>query len=417
MRTPSKRLEQLSSAIFSELAERKKSVATRRSVIDLSIGSPDQPPAPELVEALAEAIREPGAFGYPMSDGTEEFREEVARWYQYRFGVELDPRSEIHSLMGSQDGLAHFALAWSDPGDIVLVPDPGYPIYAGSVHLAGAEPYPMPLRAENAFLPDLNAIPEEVAKRARFIILNYPNNPVSAVATLSFFEEAVAFAKRHDVIVVHDLAYSEMAFDGYRPPSFLQAEGAKDVGIEFNSFSKSFNMAGCRIAYVVGNAEIIKPLAVVKSNIDYGVFLPVQKMAVAALRHDREAEEDNTVAAIYQERRDVLIKALREAGWFIEPPKATMFVWAKIPSGWNSREFAFALLEEAGVVVVPGSAFGEQGEGYVRIALVQPPDLLREAAKRIAKSGLLNGRREQNRCISCCESGKDTSGTTKTTIN
>ncbi|USG68349.1 aminotransferase class I/II-fold pyridoxal phosphate-dependent enzyme [Brevibacillus ruminantium] len=389
MRIPSRRLEHLASAIFSEMAQRKKIVAERRPVIDLSIGSPDQPPSPELVEVLASAVREPDAFGYPMSEGIQAFREEVARWYHYRFGVELDPREEVHSLMGSQDGLAHFALAWSDPGDMVLVPDPGYPIYAGGVHLAGAEPYPMPLLAENGFLPDLAAIPAEVAQRARFMILNYPNNPVSAVATLSFFEEVVAFAKKYDVIVVHDLAYSEMAFDGYRPPSFLQAAGAKEVGIEFNSFSKSFNMAGCRIAYVVGNAEIIKPLAVVKSNVDYGVFLPTQRMAIAALRHDRESGEESTVATIYQERRDVLIEALHDVGWTIEPPKATMFVWARIPAGWTSREFAFALLEEAGVVVVPGSAFGKQGEGYVRIALVQSPGLLREAAKRIGECGLL----------------------------
>lgn len=392
MRTPSRRLEHLSSAIFSELARRKRSAAQRRPVIDLSIGSPDQPPAPELVDVLVEAVRQPGAFGYPMTDGTDEFRAEVARWYRYRFGVALDPDREVHSLMGSQDGLAHFALAWADPGDVVLVPDPGYPIYAGSVRLAGADLYPMPLRAENGFLPDLAKIPEEVARRARFMILNYPNNPVSAVAPLSFFEQVVSFAKRHDIIVVHDLAYSEMAFDGYRPPSFLQAPGAKDVGIEFNSFSKSFNMAGCRIAYVVGNEEIIKPLAAVKSNVDYGVFLPVQQMAVAALRLDRESGSPNAVGPLYQERRDVLIAALREAGWSIEPPKATMFVWAPVPAGWSSRAFAFALLEEAGVVVVPGSAFGAKGEGYVRIALVQPPDVLREAADRIAASGILQRR-------------------------
>ncbi|CAJ1001377.1 hypothetical protein BSPP4475_03450 [Brevibacillus aydinogluensis] len=310
MRTPSRRLEHLSSAIFSELARRKRSAAQRRPVIDLSIGSPDQPPAPELVDALVEAVRQPGAFGYPMTDGTDEFRAEVARWYRYRFGVALDPDREVHSLMGSQDGLAHFALAWADPGDVVLVPDPGYPIYAGSVRLAGADLYPMPLRAENGFLPDLAKIPEEVARRARFMILNYPNNPVSAVAPLSFFEQVVSFAKRHDIIVVHDLAYSEMAFDGYRPPSFLQAPGAKDVGIEFNSFSKSFNMAGCRIAYVVGNEEIIKPLAAVKSNVDYGVFLPVQQMAVAALRLDRESGSSNAVGPLYQERRDVLLACL-----------------------------------------------------------------------------------------------------------
>lgn len=395
MRQPSKRLAHLSAAIFSEMAARKREVAKNRKVYDLSIGSPDQAPDPHLVETLVGAVRQPGAFGYALSEGTAAFREEVARWYQYRFGVELVPDTEVHSLMGSQDGLAHFALAWTDPGDTVLVPDPGYPIYAGSVHLAGAVPHFMPLRQENGFLPDLSAIPADVADRAKFMILNYPNNPVSAVATLDFFEQVVAFAQRHDIIVVHDLAYSEMAFDGYRPPSFLQAAGAKEVGIEFNSFSKSFNMAGCRIAYVVGNAQIIRPLAVVKSNVDYGVFLPVQQMAVEALRADRLSGGSQAVGPIYQERRDVLLAALGEAGWEIEPPKATMFVWAKVPPGWTSREFAFALLDEAGVVVIPGSAFGAEGEGYVRIALVQPPEVLKQAARAIAESGILARRQER----------------------
>ncbi|MDC0762449.1 aminotransferase class I/II-fold pyridoxal phosphate-dependent enzyme [Brevibacillus sp. AG] len=389
MRQPSNRLNHLSADIFSEMEARKREVAKTRTVYDLSIGSPDQQPDEKLLQTLIYAIQQPTAFRYPLSDGTAAFREEVARWYQYRFGVELAPDGEVHSLMGSQDGLAHFALAWTDPGDIVLVPDPGYPIYEGSVHLAGAVPYRMPLRAENEFLPKLTDIPEEIATRATFMILNYPNNPVSAVATLAFFEEVVAFAKRFDIIVVHDLAYSEMVFDGYQAPSFLQVPGAKEVGIEFNSFSKSFNMAGCRIAYVVGNADIIKPLAIVKSNIDYGVFLPVQQMAIEALRRDRESGGKNTVAPVYQERRDVLLGALAQAGWSIPSPKATMFVWAAVPNGWTSREFAFAVLEKAGVVVVPGSAFGEEGEGYVRIALVQPPEILLEAVAAIDQSGIL----------------------------
>lgn len=389
MRQPSKRLNHLSADIFSEMDARKREVAKTRTVYDLSIGSPDKQPDEKLLQTLIHAIWQPNSFRYPLSEGTAAFREEVARWYQYRFGVELAPDGEVHSLMGSQDGLAHFALAWTDPGDIVLVPDPGYPIYEGSLHLAGAVPYRMPLRAENEFLPKLTDIPEEIAARATFMILNYPNNPVSAVATLAFFEEVVAFAKRFDIIVVHDLAYSEMVFDGYQAPSFLQVPGAKEVGIEFNSFSKSFNMAGCRIAYVVGNADIIKPLAIVKSNIDYGVFLPVQQMAIEALRKDRESGGENTVAPVYQERRDVLLGALAKAGWSIPSPKATMFVWAAVPNGWTSREFAFALLEQAGVVVVPGSAFGEEGEGYVRIALVQPPEILLEAVAAIDQSGIL----------------------------
>ncbi|MGO0063143.1 aminotransferase class I/II-fold pyridoxal phosphate-dependent enzyme [Brevibacillus fluminis] len=388
-RQPSKRLNQLTSAIFTEMAERKRQVAQRMQVIDLGIGSPDKPPAPHLIQALVDAVQNPENYGYPGSQGSPAFRQEVAAWYRHRFHVELNPDTEIHALMGSQDGLAHLALAWADPGDVVLVPDPGYPIYAGSVHLAGAELYPMPLRAENNFLPDLAAIPADVRKRAKLMILNYPNNPVSAVAPLSFFAEVVQFAKENDIIVAHDLAYSEMAFDGYRPPSFLEAPGAKEVGIELNSFSKSFNMAGCRIAYVVGNAELIKPLAIVKSNIDYGVFDAVQQMAVAALVHDRTCGEVNPIGSLYQERRDVLLSSLAEAGWVIEPPKATMFIWARVPNGFTSRSFAFELLEKTGVVVIPGDAFGQEGEGYVRIALVKEPDVLREVARRIKESGLL----------------------------
>lgn len=388
-RQPSKRLNQLTSAIFTEMAERKRLVAERMQVIDLGIGSPDQPPAPHLIQALAKAVQNPDNYGYPGSAGSVAFRREVAEWYRYRFDVELDPDTQVHALMGSQDGLAHLALAWADPGDIVLVPDPGYPIYAGSVFLSGAELYPMPLRAENNFLPDLAAIPAEVRKRAKLMILNYPNNPVSAIAPLSFFEEVVRFAKENDIIVAHDLAYSEMAFDGYRPPSFLEAAGAKDVAIELNSFSKSFNMAGCRIAYVVGNAELIKPLAIVKSNIDYGVFDAVQQMAIAALAHDRQSGEVNPIGAVYQQRRDVLLNALAEAGWKIDPPKATMFIWAKVPEGFTSRSFAFELLEKTGVVVIPGDAFGQEGEGYVRIALVKEPDVLREVARRIEESGIV----------------------------
>ncbi|MGC5324793.1 aminotransferase class I/II-fold pyridoxal phosphate-dependent enzyme [Brevibacillus sp. SYSU BS000544] len=386
---PSRRLEKMSSAIFTEMAERKREVAKRMNVIDLGIGSPDRPPASYLRETLAEAVSRTDVYGYPGSEGSLRFRKSVAEWYQYRFGVDLDPNTEVHSLMGSQDGLAHMALAWADPGDVVLVPDPGYPIYAGSVQLAGAELYPMPLRAENNFLPQLDTIPQDICQRAKFMILNYPNNPVSAVAPVSFFEQVVQFAKRHGIIVVHDLAYSEMAFDGYRPPSFLEVPGAKEVGIEFNSFSKSFNMAGCRIAYVVGNREIIQPLAVVKSNIDYGVFTAVQEMAITALQRDMSGAYPNQTSAIYQERRDVLLHALARVGWQIEPPKATMFVWAPIPAGWTSREFAFAVLEKAGVVLIPGSAFGQEGEGYVRIALVQEPSVLEEVAKRIGESGLL----------------------------
>lgn len=387
---PSKRLGSLSSAIFTEMGVRKRALEQKgMHVIDLGIGSPDQPPAPHLVEALVKAVQNPHNYRYPTSEGTIQFRETVAAWYDYRFGVNLHPENEVLSLMGSQDGLAHLALAWIDEGDIVLVPDPGYPIYAASVTLAGGEAYTLPLTPENQYLPDLDQIPEEICKRAKLMILNYPNNPLAATADREFFEKVVAFAKKHEIIVAHDLAYSELAFDGYRPSSFLEADGAKDIGIEFNSLSKSFNLAGCRIAYVAGNPEIIKPLAIVKSNIDYGVFLAVQEVAIAAMKADMQGRT-SSIADTYQSRRDVLIDGLAQHGWEIEKPKATMFIWARIPEGWSSSEFAFGLLEKAGVVVIPGNAFGQQGEGFVRIALVEDAEVLREAVKRMAESGMLS---------------------------
>jgi LL-diaminopimelate aminotransferase len=297
--------------------------------------------------------------------------------------VELDPAAEVVALMGSQDGLAHLAMAVADPGDIALVPDPGYPIYSASLVLAGLEPYYMPLRAENGFLPELNRIPDQIAKKAKFMLLNYPSNPLSAVATKEFFEELVAFARKHDLLLVHDLAYSEMAFDGFRPLSLLEIDGAKQVAVEFHSLSKSFNMAGCRIAFMVGLREAVKALATLKSNIDYGVFLAVQEAGIAALQEDME-QEGHTVAAVYQRRRDMVIDGLKAAGWDIPKPKATMFIWAPIPQGWTSRQISREILFDAGVVVIPGDAFGSEGEGYVRIALVQEEERLLEAVRRIA---------------------------------
>ncbi len=392
MRTiqPAKRLSGLTSAIFTEMNRRKRIIQARgMEVIDLGIGSPDQPPSPLVMEALTRAVQNPDNYGYPTSEGSVRFRETTARWYRHRFGVELDPECEVLSLMGSQDGLAHLAQAWVNPGDVVLVPDPGYPIYFASVTLAGGEVYPLPLREENNFLPDLSNIPTEIKNRAKLMVLNYPNNPVAAIATEDFFAEVVAFATSNRMIVAHDLAYSELAFDGYRPPSFLETPGAKEIGVEFNSFSKSFNMAGCRIGYLVGNSEVIKSLAIIKSNIDYGVFLAVQEAAVAAMEHDIEHPEENGNGILYQTRRDVLLDGLREIGWNIPKPKATMFVWARVPSGWTSETFAFTLLEKAGVVVIPGNAFGVQGEGYVRIALVKSVDVLKDVITRIKESGIL----------------------------
>jgi LL-diaminopimelate aminotransferase len=387
---PAKRLSLLTSAIFTEMNARKRQVEQQGiKVIDLGIGSPDLPPSPIVIEALTQAVQDPKNYRYPTSEGSVAFRQAVAEWYFHRFGITLKLDDEILALMGSQDGLAHLAQAWVDPGDIVLVPDPGYPIYSASVLIAGGEMVTMPLTEENGFLPKFDKIPLDVCKRAKLMILNYPNNPLTAIADKSFFEKVVEFAHKHNIIVVHDLAYSELAFDGFRPSSFLEVPGAKEIGIEFNSLSKTFNMAGCRIAYVVGNAEIIKPLSVFKSNIDYGVFLAVQKAAIAALKSDIENKFQNPNASVYEKRRDLWISGLREIGWELDAPKATMFVWAKIPQGWSSQSFAFTMLEKAGVVVIPGDAFGSQGEGYVRIALVEDEAVLKEAIRRIDESGIL----------------------------
>ncbi|MBD0380082.1 aminotransferase class I/II-fold pyridoxal phosphate-dependent enzyme [Paenibacillus sedimenti] len=382
--TGSKRLSLLGSAIFSEVEEWKREVMNQGvDVIDLGIGSPDLPPSDRVIEAITQAVRNPKLYGYPSSEGSLAFRETVARWYQYRFGVALDPAHEILTLMGSQDGLAHLALSLCDPGDVAIVPDPGYPIYSASLVLAGVEPYLLPLRADNNFLPKLEDIPEDLAAKAKFILLNYPSNPLSAVADRAFFEQLIAYAKKHELLVVHDLAYSEMAFDGYKPMSILEIEGAKEVAVEFHSLSKSFNMAGCRIAFLTGNADAVKALKTLKSNIDYGVFQAVQAAGIAALEEDME--NDHTVAGVYERRRNVFLEALAEVGWTIAPPKATMFIWAPVPKGWTSRQISREMLYQAGVVVIPGDAFGAEGEGFVRIALVQEEASLLEAAKRIGQ--------------------------------
>lgn len=380
--TGSRRLSQLGSAIFAEVAEWKQEVINQGvDVIDLGIGSPDLPPSEAIVKAMVKAVEDPGLYGYPTSEGSLEFRETVARWYQHRFGATLDPAREILTLMGSQDGLAHLAIAVCDPGDVVIVPDPGYPIYEASLVLAGVEAYKVPLRAENDYLPKLQEIPKEILVRAKFMLLNYPSNPLSAVADRTFFEEWVSFAREHELLLVHDLAYSEMAFDGYRPPSILEINGAKEVAVEFHSLSKSFNMAGCRIAFMVGNRDAVSTLQTLKSNIDYGVFQAVQKAGITAMEED--IRNQHSVADVYERRRNTFIDALKTAGWEITPPQATMFIWARIPQGWTSRQISREILVHTGVVVIPGDAFGAEGEGYVRIAMVQEENRLLEAAGRI----------------------------------
>lgn len=380
---PADRILQLPTGIFSELATRKQAARQHGlNVIDLSIGSPDLPPAQAVRNALADAVQDPLQYGYSLT-GTQPFHDAVSYFYQHRYGVDLDPRAEVLQVAGSQDGLAHLSMALVNPGDVVLAPDPGYPIYHANVQIAGGQLYPMPLLPENGFLPNLDDIPPEIARQAKLMILNHPGNPVPSLATQSFFEQVVAFARRHNVLVVHDFAYSELVFDGQKAISFLSVPGAKDVGIELNSLSKTFNLAGARIGYVVGNRAALAALALLKSHLDYGVFLPIQHAATLALQANPLALRDQVT--VYEARREALVGGLHRSGWAVAKPPATMFIWAKLPAGWTSRGFALALIEQAGVAVTPGDAFGTRGTGYVRMALVQSVELLVDAAQRIGR--------------------------------
>ncbi|AEG60207.1 LL-diaminopimelate aminotransferase [Desulforamulus ruminis] len=377
-----RRMEALTPGIFMEMARAKDEVEqTGVKVINLGVGSPDLPPAPHIIEALRQGVDNPLNYRYPLG-GKIELHRALAHWYQQRFNVVVDPETEVLTLMGSQDGLAHIAMAFINPGDIALVPDPGYPIYAASILLAEGELYPMPLLASNRFLPDFETIPPQIAQRARMMTLNYPNNPVAASADREFFVRAVEFARRHHIVLCHDVAYAELAYDGFRPMSFLEVPGAKEVGIEFYSLSKTYNMAGCRIGFAIGNPEVLEALDRIKSNIDYGVFAAVQQAGIAALSGPQECVAET--AAIYQRRRDILVEGLGKLGWSMPKPQASMFVWAPLPGGYtSSKDFSLELLKKTGVLVIPGKAFGDRGEGYVRIALVQREQDLMEAVERI----------------------------------
>ena len=382
-RLGSKKLEQLGSAIFAEVDEWKKEASARGlQVIDLGIGSPDLPPSPAVVEALRAATADMANYSYPSSEGLAEFREKAAEWLAWRFGASVDPQHELLALMGTQDGLAHLPLALCDPGDTAIVPDPGYPIYAAGLALAGGVPYVTPLTRDNDFLPQFDRIPREVADKAVYMLISYPSNPLAAVASPDFYEQAVAFGRKHDILIVNDLAYSEMAFDGHRPSSILTVPGARQTAIEFHSLSKSFNMAGGRIGFVAGRRDAVEALKRLKSNIDYGPFKAVQRAGIAAMdEHMRGGTA--SVSAVYERRRDLFVSELERAGWTIGRPAATMFVWAAIPPGTSSRQISREMVLETGVAVIPGDAFGAQGEGYIRIALVQSDELLIEAARRI----------------------------------
>ena len=381
----SKRMDLLAEGVFSRLDEEKQNMlASGKAVYDFTIGSPNIAPSKEVMDALITAAQQPESYMYSLHD-TKELKETIQAWYRKRYQVELDTETEILSLQGSQEGLAHVALALCDEGDIVLIPAPSYPIFANGPKIAGAELYEMPMLKEYDYLIQFDAIPEEIAEKAKMMIISYPNNPTGATAPDSFYEELIQFAKAHDIIVIHDTAYSNLVFDGEEGKSFLYYAGAKDIGIEFNSFSKTYGMAGARIGICVGNAEIVGILRKLKSNIDYGMFLPIQKAAIAALTQDQSIVKETRET--YQRRRNRIVAGAAAAGWHIASCKSTMFLWAQIPEGYgSSEEFALNLLKCSGMLVTPGSSLGAYGEGFVRIALVQSDEVIEQALQALKES-------------------------------
>lgn len=379
-----KRIENLPPYLFVEISRK---IAEKRArgedVISFAIGDPDIPTPQHILERLCSAAQDPANHRYPETDGLPELRQAIATWYQRRFDLSFDPDSEILPLIGSKEGIGHIAFCFIDHGDVALVPDPGYPVYSMGTVFAGGEPYFLPLTEDNGYLPDFDSIPSGVAEKAKLLWMNYPNNPTGAVADLDFFERAVSFAKRHDLAVCHDAPYTEVAFDGYRPPSFLQASGARDVGVEFHSLSKSYNMTGWRIGMVVGNEGMVNALMRLKSNIDSGIPQAIQYAAIEALLGDQACIARNN--AIYQRRRDLMVSALTKVGLKVRPPRASLYLWVRVPDGHTSISFCSKLLDEASVVVTPGSGYGKYGEGYVRLSLTTPDDRVEEGLSRIEK--------------------------------
>ena len=381
----SARLDRLPPYLFAELERKiREKKAAGVDVISLGIGDPDMPTPSPVVDELSSAAREPATHQYPSNRGRDELREAFARFYDRRFGVTLDPETEIIPALGAKECIFNLNLAFLDPGTVALAADPGYPVYTGGPLLAGAEPELMPLLPERGFAPDLDAIPAEARERARLMYLNYPNNPTGAIVPEGLFQHAVDFAREHDILVVHDASYTETTFDGYVAPSFLETPGAKDVGVEVFSLSKGYNMTGWRTAAIVGNAEAVAAYWKLKTNIDSGMFEPVQLAAAAAL--DRGDEDPKRMSAIYQRRRDLVVGALREIGVDVGTPKATIYVWAPVPEGHTSASYCELVLEESGVVVSPGSSYGPNGEGFFRISLTVEDARLGEAVERLRAS-------------------------------
>ncbi|MGB4592951.1 MAG: LL-diaminopimelate aminotransferase [Coriobacteriia bacterium] len=381
MRT-AKRIANLPPYLFAEIDRKKEAKQAQGiDVISLGIGDPDTPTPEHIVDAMAEAIRKPRNHQYPAYAGSKPFRQAASTWMQSRFGVDVDPDTETLAMIGSKEGIAHLFPAFVDPGDVTLVPGCGYPVYYTGGILVGGETHWMPMNEENGFLADFESTPADVLARAKMMFLSYPNNPTSAIANDEYFDRAIEFAREHDLLLVHDNAYSEIGFDGYRPSSFLERPGAKDVAIELFSCSKAYNMTGWRVAFAVGNAQAIKALGTVKSNIDSGVFTAVQDAAIEALLGPQDSIAE--LNAIYQRRRDLVMGALDSIGLTAATPKATIYVWAKVPDGYTSADFAAKVLDEANVIVAAGTAYGPSGEGYIRISLTTPDDRLEAAIERI----------------------------------
>lgn len=384
---PAERVKKLPAYPFARLDELKQKAREQGlDLIDLGMGNPDGATPQPIIEAAVKALQNPANHGYPPFEGTASFRRAITNWYYRRYQVILDPDSETLPLLGSKEGLAHLALAYINPGDVVLVPSPSYPVHFRGPVIAGGNVYSLILKPENNWLIDLNSIPEAIAQQAKILYFNYPSNPTAATAPREFFEEIVAFAKKYEILLVHDLCYAELAFDGYQPTSLLEIPGAKDIGVEFHTMSKTYNMAGWRIGFVVGNRHIIQGLRTLKTNLDYGIFAALQAAAETALQlPDSYLQE---VQTRYRTRRDFLIQGLMQLGWNIPKTKATMYLWVPCPAGMSSTDFALWVLQQTGVVVTPGNAFGVGGEGYVRISLIAEHDRLDEVLQRFKKAGI-----------------------------
>lgn len=380
------RLQALQTNVFADMDRAKaRARAAGQQIIDLSLGSSDLPASPVAIAQIEQSLHDPGTHGYLLYHGTQAFRQAVARWYSNRFGLAVDPETEVLPLIGSQEGTAHLPLAVLNPGDFALLLDPGYPSHAGGVYLAGGQIYPMPLRAEHQFLPDFAEIPPPVLAQARLMVLSYPHNPTTATASLAFFQKAVAFCRQHQLVLVHDFPYVDIYFEGTAPPpSILQADAQREIAIEFFTFSKSYNMGGFRIGFAIGNAQLIRALRQIKAVVDFNQYLGILNGAIAALEGS-QATIRQTVG-IFQGRRDAFVKAMHQIGWFVPTPPATLYVWAKLPAPWQDKsvEFCTQLVAATGVAVSPGAGFGKSGEGYVRFALVQEPAILEAAVAKIA---------------------------------